>query len=171
MNFETAVQHLHAGDFSFLEPQFTGDRPQITAWLEEGKFQSEPAALAEALTCACFLNKTEVAEKIIQSGVAPNGGNETGLDAIHWASNRGQLAAVELLLRHNVDVEVKSSYGGTALGTVVWSVLNEPRGEQLAVVERLLEAGADLAGAHLAELGFPTANEELNKLIARRVSE
>lgn len=102
--FSDALEGLHRGDFSRLEPLF-GDRsgrsgkPQIVEWHEQGRLRDQPEALAEALTCASFLGRTSVAEYLLKQGVHPSGGAGTGLDALHWAANRGQLEAVRLLIR------------------------------------------------------------------------
>lgn len=67
--FHDALQGLRNGDFSRLAPLFSGARPaQIIQWQEEGRFRNEPEAVAEALTCACFLGETEVAEYLLRRG-------------------------------------------------------------------------------------------------------
>ena len=78
--FRDAVQGLVSGDFSRLEPLFTGEagrRRRIVHWHEEGRFGAEPKALAEALTCACFLGCTDVAERVtaIYSSISLGLGN------------------------------------------------------------------------------------------------
>jgi hypothetical protein len=95
--FRDAVQGLVDGDFSRLEPLFAGDaarKPQMMEWHEAGRFRDEPKALAEALTCACFLGRTDVAQHLLENGVDPSGGIGTGLNAFHWAANRGQVEAI-----------------------------------------------------------------------------
>src|SRR5689334_1152176 len=99
--FDHALEGLRRGDFSLLDSLFqnNGDRPpQIVEWVEQGRFREHDQELAEALTCACFNGRTEVAEYLLKRGIAPSGGARTGLDAIHWAANRGQLKAVQLLI-------------------------------------------------------------------------
>lgn len=151
--FRDAIHGLEGGDFSRLEPLFEGDvalsgnRPKIIEWYEEERLANQPRALAEALTCACFLGKTGVAEYLLTRGVDPSGGFGTGLNALHWAANRGQLEAVRLLLRYKAPLETRSMYDGTALGTAVWSAVHEPRGNQLQIIEELLDAGASLEEA------------------------
>ncbi len=131
--FRDALQGLDRGDFSRLETLFTAesesdpDSTRIVRWHRERRFEAEPKALAEALTCACFLGRTDVAEYLLTQGVDPAAGSGTGMNALHWAVNRGQLGAVRLLLRWKVQIETRSMYGSTALGTAVWSAINEPR--------------------------------------------
>jgi len=163
--FDHALEGLRRGDFSLLDSLFqnNGDRPpQIVEWVEQGRFREHDQELAEALTCACFNGRTEVAEYLLKRGIAPSGGARTGLDAIHWAANRGQLKAVQLLIRQRVPLESRSMYGGTALGTAVWSAINEPRADHQAIIEKLLGAGA-----RVQEAGYPTGRADIDELLRR----
>jgi ankyrin repeat protein len=136
--FVDAVEGLRSGDFSRLDPLFASGK--IVEWCEAGLFDKE--ARAEALTCACFNGRVAVAEYLLQHGVDPSGGSGTGLNAIHWAANRGQLEAVRLLLRHKVPLETRSAYDGTALGTAMWASENEPKPEHAQIIQELVAAGA-----------------------------
>jgi ankyrin repeat protein len=161
--FRDALRGLRRGDFSRLEPLFAGDRPSIVKWHEEGRFQDEPQALAEALTCACFLGRTKVAEYLLARGVDPSAGAGTGLNALHWAANRGQLDAVRLLLLRKVPVEARSRYGSTVLGTAAWSAVHEPRPNHLQIIEELLDAGA-----RVEEVDYPTGSLPADAVLRRR---
>jgi ankyrin repeat protein len=160
--FVDTLAGLEVGDFSRLEPQLTGDPSPIIVWLEAGQLDDHPRALAEALTCACFLGRLEVARALLAHGVPPSGGDATGLDALHWAANRGQLAIVRLLLDAHAPLETRSSYGGTVLGTTIWSAIHEPRPDHLAILEALL-----VAGARFAEAGYPTGHVALDDILRR----
>lgn len=163
--WDDALRGLKRGDFSHLDPLFQsvkGSRPQIEQWVEQGLFRGHDQELAEALTCACFNGRTEVAEYLLNRGVSPAGGASTGLDAIHWAANRGQLEAVRLLIRHKVPLESRSMYDGTVLGTAVWSAVNEPRADHLTIIEELLAAGA-----RVHEAGYPTERRDIDALLRR----
>lgn len=166
--FRDAVRGLNAGDFSRLEPLFEHDSPgegvrcQIIQWHSAGLFDDEPEALAEALTCACFLGHTSVAKYLLEQGVDSAAGFATGLNAFHWAVNRGQLGTTKLLIDHKAPLEIRNMYGGTVLGTAVWSAVNEPRGEQLRVIEELLKAGA-----RIEEAEYPTGDERVDDVLKR----
>jgi hypothetical protein len=165
--FCDAVLGLERGDFSRLANLFKDDpslhhKCRIVAWYEAGFFDGEPKALNEALTCACFNGRTRVADYLLKRGVDPAAGANTGLNAFHWAANRGQLDTVKLLIAARSPLEIKNTYGGTVLGTAVWSAINEPRADHLAIIEALIAAGANLDGA-----GYPTRNESLDELLRR----
>ena len=169
--FQDAVRGMKRGDFSRSEPLFENDLPEagqrclIIQWYEAGLFAEEPEALAEAFTCACFLGYTTVAEYLLNKGMDPAGGFKTGLNAFHWAVNRGQLGTSMLLIKHNAPLEIKNMYGGTVLGTAVWSAVNEPRGEHLQIIEELIKAGA-----RVEEAAFPSGDERVDTILvaARR---
>src|SRR5258708_39205995 len=90
--FRDAVRGLERGDFSRLEPLFDEDpsldlQPcRIVAWYEAGYFANEPKALDEAFTCACFNGRTRVADFLLEKGVDPAAGANTGLNGFHWAA-------------------------------------------------------------------------------------
>ena len=165
--FSDALEGLHRGDFSRLEPLFDerssrSGKPQIVQWHEQGRLLDQPKALAEALTCASFLGRTRVVEYLLKQGLDPSGGAGTGLDALHWAANRGQLEAVRLLIRARAPLETRSMYGGTALGTAVWSAINEPRHDHLQIIEELLNAGA-----RVDDTEYPTGHRRIDELLER----
>ena len=146
--WEDALLGLARGDFSRLEPLFVGDigqpllQPWIVAWHRQGQFADERSALAEALTCACFLGYVDVAEYLLQHDARLPGGTGTGVDALHWAANRGQLETVRMLLARGASTETVNMHGGTALGMAVWSAIHEPRPQHLPIITELLRAGA-----------------------------
>jgi hypothetical protein len=102
----------------------------------------------------------DVAEYLLNQGVDPTAG--TGLDALHWAANRGQLESVRLLLRIIAPLETRSIYGGTVLGTAIWSSFQEPRPDHLQIIQELLNAGA-----RVSEVEYPTGDERIDALLKR----
>ncbi len=173
--WEDAVRGLKQGDFSALEPLFRApagqpDLPEnapMVRWHQQGRFAAEPEALAEALTCACFNGCTRVAEYFLDRGVDLLAGNATGLNALHWAANRGQVETLRLLLercRRRADrpLESLNMYGGTVLGCAAWSAVHEPRPGQMAAIEALLEAGANAEAAE-----YPSGSAAVDDLLRR----
>jgi uncharacterized protein len=164
---QEAADALRRGDFTRLAPLF-GDptRPEMAAgkllaWVEAGEFADAPHVLAEALTCACWLGQTGIAARLLDRGVDPAAGMGTGMSALHWAANRGQRSAVELLLARGAPLEQRNMYDGTALGTAVWGACHEPRGDQLGVIRLLLAAGADAS-----QVDHPTGRADVDALLA-----
>ena len=166
MSFQEAVRGLMAGDFSRLAPLFaasaSGSPCPIIKWFDDGLFANEPKALAEAFTCACFNGYTDMAEHFLANGVEPQGGTNTGLNAFHWAANRGQLKAVKLLIRTMSPLEALNAYGGTVLGCAVWSAVHEPKPDHLPIIEALLNAGAQVAAAE-----YPSGDERVDEVLRR----
>jgi ankyrin repeat protein len=158
-SFGDLLAGLRNGDFSRLEPYF--DDGSFLLWYREGRLRDDPEAIAEALTCACFLGKFPIAERLIADGVAPAGGNLTGLNAIHWAADRGQLDVVRLLIRHGVDLEFRNMYGGTVLGMTTWSAGQKACEHHPVIVEELLRAGA-----RVEEADFPSGHPGVDRIVS-----
>ena len=165
-HFASAVEHLRRGDFSFSEPLFadhTASNPcQVAQWLAEGRFRDIPDVFQEAFTCACFLGKTSVVKFLLGEGADAEGGSATGMNALHWAVNRGQLETVQLLLDAGVSLEVRNMYGGTALGTTIWAAIHETRTAHVAIIETLLKAGA-----RVQAVDYPTGIEPIDVMLER----
>jgi len=140
-----ARKSFQQGDFTYLEELLGGpegfDR-QVIEWYEAGAFEHEPAVLAEALTCACFLGRTDLARLLLDKGVDPAVGTATGMSAFHWAADRGQLETVRLLVERGAPLEQKNMYGGTVLSGTFWSITNGQRPQHAEIIEALLDAGA-----------------------------
>jgi ankyrin repeat protein len=165
VTFEEASEGLLNGDFSRLEPLFVtppeGDSV-IVGWCEQEVFDEDSAELAEAFTCACFNGREEVVDYLLRRGADPDGGNLTGMNALHWASNRGQVGVVKRLIRAGASLEAINRFGGTVLSGTIWSVLNEPRDGQLEILELLLKAGARVDPTWL-----PTGDARVDALLGR----
>ncbi len=149
------------GDFSRLNPLFDDNGP-IVHWFEQGLFASEPDALNEALTCACFNGRTKIAELLLNAGLDPAAGTATEMSALHWAADRGNLDTVKVLLERGAPLEVKNQYGGTVLGFAVWSAINKLRPSHMEIISVLVEAGANVDAA-----GYPTGDEQIDALLSR----
>jgi len=160
MQFHEAVRGLLAGDFSRLAPLFDGSACPIIQWHEAGLFAEQLRALDEATTNACFLGCAEVAEYLLAHGVNPSGGIGTGLNAFHWASNRGELEVVRLLIRHKAPLETRNRYGGTVLGGAVWAAVHETKPDHVSIVETLLAAGADVREAE-----YPSGDARVDEIL------
>lgn len=162
--FKAAVAGLRRGDFTASAPFFANhstSRPcPVLRWLQAGWFGDAPDALQEAFTCACFLGETDVVRALLAHGLDPQGGSATGLNALHWASNRGQLETVRMLLERHPPLEVRNMYGGTVLGGTIWSAIHEPRPAHGEIIEELLKAGA-----RVDALEYPTGVESVDRVL------
>ena len=164
MTFEDTVSGLQAGDFSRLAPLFErmhdGATCPIVKWHEAGRFDGQSTAAAEAFTCACFNGCVDVAEYFLMRGSDSSGGAGTGLNAFHWAVNRGQLSITRLLIKHRTPLETRNEYGGTVLGCAVFSAVQEPKPDHLQIIRELLKAGADVNAA-----AFPSGDVDVDDIL------
>lgn len=164
VDFQDALQGLENGDFSRLEPLFVpgpdGEPCQMIRWHQAGLFAGQGEAVAEALSCACFLGWTKAAEYFLSQGVPAPGGAKTGMNGFHWAANRGELEAVRLLIRWKAPMDDLNMYGGNVLEAVIWSAIHQPRPGQIPVIEELLGAGA-----RLGDEPYPTGNAAIDALL------
>jgi hypothetical protein len=90
-------------------------------------------------------------------------GDQNGVEWLSLGRKSRQLDTVNLLLRQDTPLEIKNIYGGTVLGTAVWSAIHEPKPDHIAIIETLISAGARLDTA-----GFPTGNERVDEVLRRR---
>src|SRR5262249_35250176 len=170
-----ALSGLERGDFSRLAPLFDqppspgGDRCHIIEWYEQRYFDDEPKALAQWLTCACFLGRTAVADFLLTQGVDPSAGIGTGLAGFHWAANRGNLDTVKLLIKRKAPLEQENMYGGTVLACAVWSAIHEPGADHLPIIEVLIAAGAKIEAIDPAD--YPTGNKRIDEALRRHGAE
>jgi hypothetical protein len=161
-NLEDALIGLRNGDFTRLNPLFEGGVDcLVLKWWREGGFAGHDDLLAEAFTCACFNGRILVAERLLEAGVAADGGILTGMNAFHWAVNRGQTEIVHLLLDRRASFDTPNRFGGNVVDTVLWSAVHEPKTSHLAILEMLLNAGARPSGQ------YETGLAEADRMLAR----
>lgn len=161
---DSVIAGLHRGDFSALDPLFqvapTDGASLLARWIQEGRLAADRPALNEALTCASFNGRNAWVTYLLERGADLAAGAGTGLNAIHWAANRGQLETVRLLVARGAPLEARNAYGGTVLGAAVWAALHEPRPTHTAIVEALLAAGADAREAE-----YPSGHPAIDALL------
>ncbi len=100
---------------------------------------SGPLPLAQAFYGKAYLDCLEPAERLLEAGADPNLRDGNGRGAIHGLAvwdGKDPRTALELLLRHGADIELKDQQGMTAL------LLAARNGTSLRTLERLVEAGA-----------------------------
>lgn len=121
--------------------------------------------MQEAFRYACGYGATRVAEFLLERGadVAEHSGD--GFTGAHYAAMYGNLETVQLLLRHNPPLEIKTARGGT----VLWHTLeaaerHNQSGEYLEIVKELIAAGATIPEKH------PPVNPKIDALLSRHAS-
>jgi catechol 2,3-dioxygenase-like lactoylglutathione lyase family enzyme len=156
--FRDAVHHLDAGNYSLLEELLDQHKLALMDLLVAAGEPKVP--MAQAFTWACMLGRTSDAAFLLDKGVDPLAGNNTGLNGFHYAASGGHLDVVKLLIDRKVPLEVTNMYGGTVLGQAVWSAINETKVDHVAIIEALLEAGANVE-----EADYPTGNERVDEVL------
>lgn len=98
-----------------------------------------------ALAWSCKFGRTEVAKFLLELGVSPMSKDRDDMTALHWASARGMLEVVGMLLARGAALEVRNTWGGTVLDSTAWFARNvaDPDVDYARVIEKLLLAGAD----------------------------
>jgi ankyrin repeat protein len=114
-----------------------------------------------AFVWACAYGRTEVVELLLAHGVDPAATDSDGMTGLHWAAANGHLDVVELLIERGAPLETRNRWGGTVLDSTIFFAMQH-RTEHLAVIERLIAAGADVGAAT-----YPTGNERLDELLKR----
>lgn len=158
--FRDAVHALDAGNYSWLEALLDKHRLSLMDLLVAAGEPKVP--MEQAFTWACMLGRTTDAEFLLDKGVDPLAGNNTGLNGFHYAVWHGHLDTVKLLIERKVPLEVRNMYGGTVLGSAVDGAENRPKADHVPIVEALLAAGAKIDDA-----GYPTGNERVDELLRR----
>lgn len=173
--WQTTLRHLKEGNFTSLQNDLGGpenfDR-RIVDWFNAGAFTGETEMLAEALSCACMLGRTKIAEFLIDYGVGPYAGMKTGLAGPHYAVSGGHLETLKMLLGKNIDLEVENAYGGTLLGQALWSAVNENNESHSEIIRSLIEAGSHVWPGTLQwwnEQQIP--NTETKRIVARMLED
>jgi hypothetical protein len=133
-------------------------------WTPWTQIERDPRVHVErALAWACKFARSEVAMYLLALGVNP-AASDDDMTALHWAAANGMMDVVEELLRRGAPLEVENAWGGTVLNSTLHFVQFIPvKGvDYVAVVERLLRAGADAKAAD-----YPTGKPAVDELLAR----
>lgn len=146
----------YVDDDGTLRPEATVRSP--ARWMPVGT----RANVEWALVLAAWLGQTDVTDylsRLVDLGAR----GPHGFTALHWAAIEGHLGLVDLLLERGAPLEARDqNHGSTVLGTAVWVAKNSAPAGALAVIERLLEAGARPDG-----VAYPTGDDAVDELLRR----
>jgi len=118
---------------------------------------------------ACEFGRDKVIEFLLDKGVDV-ATEAHGMTGLHLAIVGGHFGATKLLLERKAPLELRNSYGGTALGCAMWAVNHSdpvyrwpnPKTDWAAIVQMLIASGARLEEAY-----YPTGNERVDELLRR----
>jgi ankyrin repeat protein len=118
-----------------------------------------------ALVWACRFGRTDVARFLLELGVDATSKDNDKMTALHWASAGGLLEIIEMLIARNASLEVRNVWGGTVLDSTAWFAANAPMPDTdyPRVIERLLEAGADVREVYPPRTGIAAVDGILEK--------
>jgi hypothetical protein len=158
--FRDALHHLDAGNYTALEELLNRHRVSLIDLLVAAGEPKVP--MEQAFTWACMLGRTRDVELLLDKGIDPLAGDNTGLNGFHYAVWHGHLDIVKLLIDRKVPLEVTNMYGGTVLGCALDGVESQPQVDHVAIIEALLDAGAKIE-----EGDYPTGNERVDEVLRR----
>ena len=118
-----------------------------------------------ALVWACKFGRADVAKFLLDRGVDPASKDNDDMTALHWASARGLLDIMEVLLAGKAPLEVRNTWGGTVVDSTAWFAVNAPMpgADYPVVIERLLKAGADPNEVYPPTTGIEAIDAVLKK--------
>lgn len=93
-----------------------------------------------SLACISVMeDKIDILKFLISKGCDVRiGDNEHGLTPIHFAAQKNNIGAIEMLLVEGVEVDIEDKYGNTPLMEAVYA-----HGDHMSSIKLLLEAGAN----------------------------
>jgi hypothetical protein len=156
--FRDAVEALEKGNYSWLEELLNQRGVSLIDLLVAAGEPKVP--MEQAFTWSCMLGRTDDARVLLDKGVDPLAGDNTGLNGFHYAGWHGHLDVMKLLIERRVPLEVRNMYGGTVLGSTLDGAANRPHPDHAAIVDALLAAGAKLD-----EGEYPTGNKSVDEVL------
>jgi ankyrin repeat protein len=95
-----------------------------------------------SLIVAIEQKNEDLVKILLDRGVSPNAGLQNDMTPLMMAIKTGQLAIVDMLLHHGVDIDAPNNKGQTALQLACsQTFMNQ---ESIVVVEKLINGGADV---------------------------
>jgi hypothetical protein len=128
------------------------------------KLDSATSHIEYALAFACKFGRSPVAEHLLALGVSPRSKDGHDMTALHWAAATGMTSVVEELLRRGAPLEARNAWEGTVLGSTLHFATQDPQPgvDYTRIVERLLEAGADVNS-----VWYPCGNSAIDTVLKK----
>jgi len=120
-------------------------RGDVAACLNNGREEAAEFLLSRGapfdmtLGYAACLGRVDAVEEFIRNGADIDVTDKNGMTPLHLAVIFGRLDVVKTLLALGANSEIVNVYGGNALGQAVWSALNDPKPDHLAIIEVLVQ--------------------------------
>ncbi len=140
-------------------------------FLSDGSLKPDAtrAQMESGFIWACEYGRAEVGDFLLNAGVDSNTYRQHKLTGLHWAAMSRDVETVTAVLKHNPPHEARSVWGGTLLASAVWAATGadaddpaRPNGDWTAVIQALLEAGADISAVE-----YPTGKPGIDKILRR----
>ena len=118
----------------------------------------------QALVSASTFGQTQTVAFMLDRGVEAGSLDRDDMTGLHWATARGHMDVVRLLLDRGAPLEVKNKWGGTVLGSTVFFAHSNPMAQVdfVTVIETLLSAGAQVSAAK-----YPTGLATVDAVLHR----
>ncbi len=116
----------------------------------------------EAFWNAARNGDAKLIEKLLSDGVQVNSQNRYGVTALSFATDRGHVEAVKILLKHGADPNLKDSfYNATPF---LWAASEG----NLEIVRLMVESGADLSAASTLGWASSSGNAEVIRFLIEK---
>jgi ankyrin repeat protein len=126
------------------------------------KSGTSQALVQEAFRYACGYGADRVVKFLLERGVDLAEHTGDGYTGTHYAVMSGSVETVKLLLRHNPQLEGKTTHGNSVLWHALWSATRgEKPDEHAQIVEALIGAGAKVPEKH------PPVTPKIDALLER----
>ncbi len=121
-----------------------GDIEKVKSYFNEDgslKDKSLTKQRDTAFIWACKYGRINVVEFMLNNCIDANT-EVHGMSALHSAVIGGDIKTIKLLLDKNPSLEIKNCYDGTVLGQVLWSAYNQPKPNDMEIIDTLIAAWA-----------------------------
>lgn len=146
----------------------------VRSYFEEGdrlRTTVTRSQMGAALNWASQYGHSTVVDYLLDRGADP-ADPINGMHALHMALLGGHVDTIRLLIKRGAPLETRNMYGGTPLGMALWVIEQrdpvhtwpEEKVDDLAVIDALLEAGAEVGMGILTALQYQPRSRMKTKI-------